>query len=520
MTIPLLTATDVAKSYGAVVALRSANLTVAAGESHALLGANGAGKSTFVKILTGVIPATRGVLKLEGTEVRFNSPDHARRSGIASVYQDPALVPDLTLLDNLRLTRTPVAKVKAALEEMSLGGLDLGEMVRDVPLPFLRMIDLARALAHEPKLLVLDEITAALPTDLAARVFEVMARQTASGGSVLFISHRLEEVVTYCDMCTVFRDGKDVASFVPREGGENRIVQAMLGDAASLVKESEQRVLTDLSGVDPRIAVRGVAAGRQLVDVSFDAKPGEVLGIVALEGQGQETLFEGLAGDRRFETGEVLVDGKPLVARHPATAINRGIVLVPADRATALLPQRSIEENLALPLYRRFRDWGIIPGKTVRAKVANAIERMSIDTRAAAQARRLSGGNQQKLTIGRWLTAGFETLLLFDPTRGIDIGTKHQIYELIRELADQGSTIVMYTSELREIALVADRVVVLYRGRIVAEFPANIGEEAMLSAAHGIVGGVDIAAEAEANAAANAAAANSPASTTTKEVGS
>ncbi len=491
MTLPLLSATDVAKSYGPVVALRAANLSVAPGEAHALLGANGAGKSTFVKILTGVIPATRGTLVLGGTATQFASPDHARRSGIASVYQDPALLPDLTLLDNLRLTRTPVARVKSALADMGLGGLDLGEMVRDVPLPFLRMIDLARALAHAPKLLVLDEITAALPTDLAERVFEVMRRQTDSGGSVLFISHRLEEVVTYCDMCTVFRDGEDVATFVPREGGEARIVQAMLGEAATLVTESAKREIRDLSAVEPRLDVRSVAAGRQLLDVSFAAKPGEVLGVVALEGQGQETLFEGLAGDRRFESGEVLVDGTPLVARHPATAIARGIALVPADRATALLPQRSIEENLALTLYRRFRSWGVIPRRQVREKVQGAIDRMSIDTRAAAQARRLSGGNQQKLTIGRWLTAGFSTLLLFDPTRGIDIGTKHQIYGLIRELADQGSTIVMYTSELREIALVADRVVVLYRGRIVAEFPANIGEEALLSAAHGIIAGAE-----------------------------
>ncbi|MCU1637918.1 MAG: sugar transporter ATP-binding protein [Microbacteriaceae bacterium] len=487
MTLPLLTATDVAKSYGPVVALRSANLIVEPGQAHALLGANGAGKSTFVKILTGVIGAGHGAVLMNGEEVRFSSPEQARRGGIASVYQDPALLPDLTLRQNLKLTRTPLDEVEKALEQMGLAGLDLNELVRDVSLPFLRMIDLARALAHRPRLLVLDEITAALPTDLAATVFEVMRRQTDSGGSVLFISHRLEEVVTYCDMCTVFRDGKDVAAFVPREGGENRIVQAMLGDAANLVREGGRRSVQDLTAVAPRLRVEHVAAGRELVDVSFDVRPGEVVGVVALEGQGQDILFEALAGDRRFSSGEVLVDGERLVARHPAAAIDRGMVLVPADRATALLPQRSIEENLALTLYRRGRSWGPIPGRAVRTKVQNAIDRMSIDTRAAAQARRLSGGNQQKLTIGRWLTAGFKTLLLFDPTRGIDIGTKHQIYDLIREEADNGAAVLMYTSELREIALVADRVVVLYRGRIVAELPAAADEEELLSAAHGMV---------------------------------
>jgi ribose transport system ATP-binding protein len=370
-----------------------------------------------------------------------------------------------------------------------MAGLDLRENAGDLPLPFLRMIDLARALAHEPRLLVLDEITAALPTDLAQRVFEVMQRQTAAGGSVLFISHRLEEVVTHCDKCTVFRDGRDVASFVPREGGEARIVQSMLGEAAELVREEVRRSPRDLSAVAPRIEVRGVGAGRQLDDVTFDVKPGEVVGVVALEGQGQDVLFEALAGDRRFESGEVLVDGRPLSASHPAHAIARGIALVPSDRALALLPQRSIEENLGLTLYRRLRSWGPIPMRSVRAKTHDAITRMSIDTRAAAQAKRLSGGNQQKLTIGRWLTAGFSTLLLFDPTRGIDIGTKHQIYDLIAELAESGAAILMYTSELREVALVADRVVVLYRGRIVAELPADAGDEALLSAAHGLIPG-------------------------------
>ncbi|MEO7586687.1 MAG: sugar ABC transporter ATP-binding protein [Arachnia sp.] len=486
MTLPLLAATDLAKSYGAVVALRSANLSVAPGETHALLGANGAGKSTFVKILTGVVPANSGTTEIDGAPVRFGSPARAREAGIASVFQDPALVPDLSVLQNLRLTRTPLDRVVETLGTMGLEGLDLRENVRDIPLPFLRMIDLARALAHDPRLLVLDEITAALPTDLASRVFEVMQRQKESGGSVLFISHRLEEVILHCDTCTVFRDGRDVASFAPREGGEARIVQSMLGESAGLVRSDVRRASKDLVGVAPRLSVRGVSSGSTLTDVTFDVRPGEVVGLTALEGQGQDRLFDGLSGVLRFDGGEVLVDDRPLLASHPASAVDAGVVLVPSDRSLALLPQRSIEENLALPMYRRLRDWGPIPQKRVKERVGEAIERMSIDTRAASQARRLSGGNQQKLTIGRWLTAGFETLLLFDPTRGIDIGTKHQIYDLIREVADSGAAVLMYTSELREISLVADRALVLYRGTIVAELPSDADEEQLLAAAHGL----------------------------------
>ncbi|PDQ34772.1 MAG: ABC transporter [Candidatus Lumbricidophila eiseniae] len=485
MAQELLQATGIAKQYGSVIALRNANLSIHPGESHALLGANGAGKSTFVKILTGVINSSAGQLSVDSVATCFSSPAQARQAGIASVFQDPALVSDLTVAQNLRLTGTPRAGFARALDDLGITGFDPGEQIADISLPFLRMFDLARALAHQPRLLVLDEITAALPTDLADRVFDSMRRHTAAGGSVLFISHRLEEIIEHCGRCTVFRDGRDVATFVPREGGESRIVQSMLGDSAGLVREEARRSSVSFDGVKPQLEVRSVAAGEQLADVSFAVRPGEVVAVVALEGQGQDTLFEGIAGAQKFDSGEVLIGGNPLSASHPAKAIARGVAFVPSDRAHALLPQRPISENLALPLFRRTRTWGPIPQKTVSAKVTRTVERLSIDTRAASQARRLSGGNQQKLTIGRWLTAGFDTLLLFDPTRGIDIGTKHQIYDLIRDIADEGAAVLMYTSELREVNLVADRAVVLYRGRMVAELAADVGDEALLSAAHG-----------------------------------
>ena len=237
----LLATTAVAKSFGTVVALRSVDLVVAAGQVHALLGANGAGKSTLVKILTGVLRADAGTVAIAGRPVDLRRPSDAHRFGLAPVFQDPALVPDLTVAQNLRLTGADIDAVRAQLAAMDLDGLDLGEQVRDVPLPFLRMLDLARALSSDPQLLLLDEITAALPPDLSERVFEVMRQWKARDRSVLFISHRLAEVREHCDMCTVLRDGRSVASFVPREGGEAQIVATMLGDAASVVRE-EARV--------------------------------------------------------------------------------------------------------------------------------------------------------------------------------------------------------------------------------------------------------------------------------------
>lgn len=485
---PLLHAEAVAKSYGAVRALRSADLTVRPGEAHALLGANGAGKSTFVKILTGVITKDAGSITMEGQPVALRSPAQGYERGIASVFQDPAMIPDLTVRANLRLTGTDPAAVTAELEGLGIHGLDLAERVSEVPLPFLRMLDLARALSHQPRLLILDEITAALPSDLSEKVTEVMARQTAAGGSVLFISHRLEEVIEHCDMCTVFRDGGDVASFAPKDGREERIVNSMLGEGAAGEQEEGRRSRAERPEMhEPSLVVRGLSAGDILDDVNLSVTPGEVVGITALEGQGQEALFDVLAGAQRPRAGEIVVDGERLNARHPAAAIGQGVALVPADRTLAILPKRSIRENIALPSRARFWRWGPISRRKENRAVNGAIDRLSIDTRAASQARRLSGGNQQKLTIGRWLAEGFRTLLLFDPTRGIDIGTKRQIYDLIRDLAEEGAAIVMYTSELREIELVCDRALVLYRGRMVAELPADAGEEALLRAAHGFV---------------------------------
>jgi ribose transport system ATP-binding protein len=233
--------------------------------------------------------------------------------------------------------------------------------------------------------------------------------------------------------------------------------------------------------------VRGLSDGHRVRDVSFTLARGEVLGITGLEGQGQDELFAILAGDRKAAGGEIVVNGEQLVARHPHEAIAHGLALVPSDRWQALLPQRSVRENLAVPLYNSPGRWGWIHADHELHLVAEAIARLSIDTRAQAQAKRLSGGNQQKVAIGRWLVGGFATLLCFDPTRGIDVGTKHQIYDLFRELAATGKSVLMFTSELREVPLACDRVLVLYDGRIVAELPAADADEAsLLSSAHGL----------------------------------
>ena len=490
---PLLEVSGVSKRFGAVVALRSADLRVRPGEVHALMGANGAGKSTLVKVLTGVLRPDGGTIAVRGEARAIGSPAEARRVGLMPVYQDPALIPDLTVLQNLRLTGTAVNAVRRWLGELGVSGIDFGALARELSAPSLRLLDLARALAAEPDVLLLDEITAALPADLTTRVFDVVGRRRQQGRSVIFISHRLAEVSVFCDRATVLRDGETVGVVDPARGAEARIVDLMLGPvAADVVKAEAQRAPTTTATVptsapQARIEVRGLQSGSILQEVAFAIRPGEVLGVAALEGQGQRELFDCLAGLRRPDSGQILVEGKEATFRHPADAIRAGLVLVPADRMQALLRQRSVRENIALPLVGRVSRWGPINMRSERSRVNQAIHRLQIDTRAQSQVRRLSGGNQQKVSIARWLAAGFATLLCFDPTRGIDIGTKRQIYVLVRELAAAGHAILLFTSELAEIPLTCDRVMVLFGGRVVQVLPARIADEStLLRAAHGL----------------------------------
>src|SRR4051812_15517346 len=491
MTELLLEATAVAKHYGAVTALRAASLAVRPGEVHALMGANGAGKSTLVKILTGAIAPDAGTVVIRGKPYVASSPGAARAAGVVSVYQEPSLVPDLDITSNLRLTGTPVEAFRDWLSELGIPDLDLGDLARDLPLATLRVIDLARALSIEPNVLLLDEMTAALPADLTERVLEVIGNQRGSDRSIIFISHRLIEIAAVCDRATVLREGETVGVVDVTEGSENHIVALMLGEEASAQETRAARAASSAgsaaaeAAATPRLAVRGLRAGTRLTDVSFELRAGEVLGIVALEGQGQDELFDILAGSARPAGGDVLVDGASVSFRHPADAIRAGLVYVPADRAEALLMQRSVRENIALPFTTRFGAWGPIDVRGERRKVDKAIATLQIDTRAAGEVRRLSGGNQQKVTIARWVAGGVRTMLCFDPTRGIDIGTKQQIYQLLRDLAEAGAAVLLYTSELKEIQLACDRAIVIFGGRIVAELAAaDADEPALLRAAY------------------------------------
>ena len=500
----MLEATGISKAYGAVVALKSASLAVRPGEVHALMGANGAGKSTLVKILTGAVRPDAGRIAVRGRERTVHSPAEAHRSGLIPVYQEPAVIPDLDIRSNLRLTGTPIEPFRHWVAELGLPDLSLSSLARHLPLASLRIIDLARALAAEPDVLMLDEMTAALPANLTERVLDVVKRQRGGDRSVIFISHRMIEIAAVCDRATVLREGATVGVVDVSERSEDRIVELMLGQIAKgmpALAESTAAA-TRPADVRPRLSVRDLTVRTNLNDVSFDVYPGEVLGVVALEGQGQDELFDVLAGSIRPTAGGVIVDGTPASFRHPADAIRAGLVYVAADRAEALLMQRSVRENIALPLSARLRSWGGIDLGAERRMVGGAVERLRIDARAGSEVRRLSGGNQQKVTIARWVAQGVRTMLCFDPTRGIDIGTKQQIYVLLRDLAGAGAAVLLYTSELKEVQLVCDRAIVIFGGRITAELAGSDADEpSLLRAAYDLRSDValpeDVAAASE-----------------------
>ena len=491
----VLEASGVSKHYGAVAALRNASLRVESGQVIALMGANGAGKSTLVKIITGAITATQGTLLVRGEALRLRSPAAARQAGLVPVYQEPSLIPDLDIHDNLRLCATPVEPFRHWVNELGIQALDMRRNASQLPLAVQRILDLARALASEPSVLLLDEMTAALPTNLVDKVLDVVQQQKQLDRSVIYISHRFPEIAAVCDRATVLRDGVTVGDVAIEEGVEEHIVELMLGEVVKAVEggaSGERFSKPATLNAMPALRVEGLGAGSKLSDVSFELYRGEVLGVVALEGQGQEELFDVLAGMKQADTGKYAIDGVMQNFTHPAEAIAAGHAYVPGDRAEALLMQRSVRENIAMPFYAKPSKWGLIRMGEEKQVVAAAIERLQIDTRAQGEVGRLSGGNQQKVTIARWIAMGVRTLLCFDPTRGIDIRTKREIYALLRELAKQGSSVLVYTSELAEVERMCDRVIVIYGGKVVDQMQVEHADEAtLMRAAYGLTAKAD-----------------------------
>jgi len=474
---PLLRLEGVRKAFPGVLAVREASLDVRGGEVHALVGENGAGKSTLIRILTGAHQADGGTVELDGTPLRWTSPLAAAGAGIAAIYQELDLVPPLSVRANLFLARedAPLGFIAAAQERrhareaLSRLGVDLdpGARVGDLDVAQQQLVAIARALLAEARLLVMDEPTATLASGDVERLFAVIHELRGRGIGILFVSHRLEEVMAIADRVTVMRDGSTLGTWPAHELTRERLVELMVGRPL----EQEFPKVRVAPGVEV-LAVRDLSGGR-VSGASFSVHAGEVLGVAGLVGAGRTDLARLIFGADPVESGEILLDGRPVAIRTPRDAIRNGICLLTEDRkAQGLVLGLSARDNFALANLDRWSPWGWVRRGKELSEFERFVAGLRIRVASPEQpARDLSGGNQQKLLLARWLERDSRVLIFDEPTRGIDVGAKHEIYLLINELAARGKAIVMISSDLPEVLGMSDRILVMHRGRIAGEVP-------------------------------------------------
>ena len=492
---PMLAASNISKAFGGVVALSDVGFDLRRGEIHALMGENGAGKSTLMKILSGVYTDYEGVVSVAGQPVRFSGVRDAEDAGIAIIHQELNLVPELSVSENIFLGREKliaglIIDRKASLDasrvllkslgidldpQARVGGLRVGEQ---------QLVEIAKALSKDARILIMDEPTSALSPAECQRLFRIMRQLAGQGVAIVYISHRIDEVMHLADRTTVFRDGRHVLTRAMSELNEDRLIAAMVGrtllDASTAMRAAhyDMPILTvrDLSFDRPdRSGWRKVISG-----VSFDLGRGEILGIGGLLGSGRTEILQAIFGSAVGKVdGDVRLDGKPVAIRSPRDARRLGIALVTEDRkAEGLYLKASIVDNVALPLVGALSRFGLRSVSDEKALADEAVKALGIRCSGIDQiASTLSGGNQQKVVIGKWLATKPRVLLLDEPTRGIDIGAKRDIYDLIFKLADEGLAIVVVSSEMPELLHLSDRILVMAEGRQTGILPRNQASE-------------------------------------------
>ncbi len=495
--IPLFRMEGVSKRYGGVRALEKAELIVESGSVHAILGENGAGKSTLIKIMAGVVEPDEGRMLLEGSEVRFASPAAANRAGIACIFQELSLIPDLSVADNIVISDPPKrfglidrrAQRRIAEEALARAGAeDVHPLapVKDLPLSRRQMVEIAKALARNPRILILDEATSALTAADVTKVFAVLRRLRAEGLALLYISHRMHEIAELADECTVFRNGRNVATYRAGAKTDAEVVELMIGREYSHVFPPKPPPVP--ADRQPVLEIRDFSWTDRLRNISLAVRPGEVVGLGGLDGQGQRELLLGLFGVLRGVSGEMLIDGERTAVTSPRAAKSRkiGMALIPEDRKTeGLMLPMSVRDNLSFAALHRLSHGGVVDRTAERNAVEEMIRLLAIRTGGLDDpVASLSGGNQQKVVIAKWLMVTPRIILLNDPTRGIDVGTKQEMYQLLRKLADSGAAIIFYSTDYDELIGCCDRVLVLYDGAVKRVLVgAEITERALIGSA-------------------------------------
>ncbi|MFT3953355.1 MAG: sugar ABC transporter ATP-binding protein [Piscinibacter sp.] len=487
----------ISKRYGGVRALQGADLAIEAGRIHAVLGENGAGKSTLIKIMAGVVAPDEGRMLLDGRPVSFGSPAEANAAGIVCIFQELSLIPDLSVADNIAISNPPRRwglidrQAQRRMAEQALaraGAEDIHPLalVKDLSLSRRQMVEIAKALGRSPRILILDEATSALTAADVTKIYAVLKRLRADGLALLYISHRMHEIAELADHCTVFCNGRSVASFPAGSKSDNEVVELMIGREYSSV--FPPKGAAPKADATPLLEVRRLGWMDKLADISLQLRAGEVIGLGGLDGQGQRELLLALFGVLRGTVGEVLVDGVPAKIGGPLDAKRReiGMALIPEDRKTeGLMLPMSVGENLSFASLARLSRAGVIHRGAERDEIARIVKLLNVrsdGTEVAAGS--LSGGNQQKLVIGKWLMMAPRIILLNDPTRGIDVGTKQEIYQLLRQLAEGGAAIIFYSTDYDELIGCCDRVLVMVEGAVRRELVgAEITERALISSA-------------------------------------
>jgi ribose transport system ATP-binding protein len=494
---PLFAMAGVSKRYGGVRALEQADLVVAPGRIHAILGENGAGKSTLIKIMAGVVAPDEGRMTLEGREVSFASPAAANAAGIACIFQELSLIPDLSVADNIAISDPPRRfglidrRRQRAIAEEALrraGAEDIHPLalVKDLPLSRRQMVEIAKALARRPRILILDEATSALTAADVSKVFVVLKRLRAEGLALLYISHRMHEIAELADECSVFRNGQKVATYAAGAKSDSEVVELMIGREYRHVFPPKPARRAEAG--PPLLEARDLSWSGRLRDISFSVRAGEIVGLGGLDGQGQRELLLALFGVLRRCAGSVLIDGEPVSIASPtaAKAERIGMALIPEDRKTeGLMLPMSVGDNLTFAAFASISRGGLIDGARERRLVDEMIALLAI--RGAGPEMpvgALSGGNQQKVVIAKWLMNRPRIVLLNDPTRGIDVGTKQEMYALLRKLADGGAAILFYSTDYDELIGCCDRVLVMYDGFVKRELAGEeITQKALIASA-------------------------------------
>ena len=476
---PLLQVAGIEKSFPGVHALSGVSFEVAPGEVHALLGENGAGKSTLIKIISGVYRPDSGLIRVDGRELRFERPDDARRAGIATIYQELLLFPELTVAENIFMGHAPKtrfgpldwaqmrAKTEALLASLDIQDLAATQIVGALSVGNRQRVEILRALSQDARLLVMDEPTAALTEYDVKRLFEIVRRLKSRGVGIVYISHRLDEIFALADRVTVLRDGAQVGMRRVADTSSSELVQLMVGRH---IENLFPKVAAQLGA--PVLEVRDLVRRPMTKSVSLTVHAGEIVGLAGLVGSGRSELAQTVFGVTPAESGQILVSGQAVRVRSPGEARALGIAYVPEDRGTqGLVRPMSVLHNFSLASLSRLSRGGFIDRNAEEALASDGVARFSVKTNSLSQiVGKLSGGNQQKIVLGKWLANNPKLLILDEPTRGIDVGAKAEIHRLMSVLAGQGLAILMISSELPEVLGMSDRVLVMRAGRFVAEF--------------------------------------------------